>query len=497
MCYRLTYDFGSGSVKAALSDREFRLCGMENEPYPTYFPRLGFAEQRPDEQWQAMCAATRRLLARTGIAPEAIEGIAMAQTGTTIIFSDETGRPLSNCVMWMDGRADRQAQELNARLGEKRFSGKNVYAKLLWFLQNRPELVEHAAHMTDVSSLLFYRMTGQWACELTGARSSGLLDVEHRCWDEAMFGLIGLPRHLAAERIVTATELVGALTEQAAQALGLRAGIAVFGGCVDHATAMLGTGCIRPGDAHIYIGTSAWLAVGTAADDPAPGRMPSPVPGMRYHFYDTDSGGSSIDYLLHTYYAKEAAQGGDVFAEMNREITLAQREGDRENVLFLPFLAGASAPVSNVTVRGTLLNLTRSTERRHIARAVMEGVCFNLRWMRDMHAAEHGWNINFLRGIGGGMQSAVFTQMLADVLDTPLTPLEGPRFAGNLGLQACIEIGLGQAADFSVLDRVVRCGKTCLPDRQQQARYHRLYSFFREGYACTEGLYRRLNAEAN
>lgn len=497
MKYRLTYDFGSGSVKAALSDQDFRLCGIENAPYPTYFPRLGWAEQKPEEHWQAMCAATRRLLQNTGVPPDAIEGIAIAQTGTTIIFVDDRGQPLSNCVMWMDGRADAQAREINKKLGEKRFSGKNVYAKLLWFLQNRGDMVEEARYMVDVSGMLFHRMTGRWACEFTGARSSGLVDVERRCWNPSMFDLIGYPRRLAPERILTPTEQVGVLTEQAARELGLSPGTAVFGGCVDHATAMLGTGCIRPGDAHIYIGTSAWLAVGTAADDPAPGRMPSPVPGMRYHFYDTDSGGSSIDYLLQTYYAKEAAEGKNVFAEMNQEICQAQRDGGRENVLFLPFLAGASAPISNVTVRATLLNLTRSTERRHIARAVMEGVCFNLRWMRDIHAAQHGWDVNFLRGIGGGMQSEVFVQMLADVLDTPLTPLQGPRFAGNLGLQACIEIGLGNAKDFTVLDNVVQCGKTYQPDKTRQERYNRMYSFFRESYTCTEDLYRRLNADTN
>lgn len=496
MKYRLTYDFGSGSVKAALSDQDFNLCGIENEPYQTYFPRLGWAEQKPAEHWQAMCAATRRLLQNTGVSPDAIEGIAMAQTGTTIIFVDDRGQPLSNCVMWMDGRANAQAREINEKLGEKRFSGKNVYAKLLWFMQNRSDMVEEARYMLDVSALLFHRMTGEWACEFTGARSSGLLDVERRTWDPAMFDLIDFPRRLVPDRIVEPTELVGVLTEQAARKLGLRQGTAVFGGCVDHATAMLGTGCVRPGDAHIYIGTSAWLAVGTSADDPAPGRMPSPVPDMRYHFYDTDSGGSSIEYLLQTYYAKEAAEGKNVFAEMNQEIRLAQKDGDSENVLFLPFLAGASAPISNVTVRATLLNLTRSTERRHIARAVMEGVCFNLRWMRDIHAEQHGWNVNFLRGIGGGMQSEVFAQMLADVLDTPLTPLQGPRFAGNLGLQACIEIGLDNAKDFTVLDKVAKCGKTYQPDKTRQKRYDRLYSLFRESYTCTENLYRKLNANA-
>lgn len=354
--------------------------------------------------------------------------------------------------------------------------------------------MEKAHHILDVSGLLFHRMTGEWACEFTGARSSGLLNIDRRCWSPEAFERIGFPRRLVPERIVSPAEQIGVLTEQAAAALGLRAGIAVFGGCVDHATAMLGTGCIHPGDAHIYIGTSAWLAVGTAADAPLPGRMPSPVPGMRYHFYDTDSGGSAIDYLLQTYYGREVAEGKDVFAEMNREIAQVQRDGNHEKVLFLPFLAGASAPLSNVTVRATLLNLTRSTTRPHIARAVMEGVCFNLRWMRDIHASQQGWNVNFLRGIGGGMQSEVFVQMLADVLNTPVTPLQEPRFAGNLGLQACIEIGLGNAKDFSVLDQVVKCGKTYWPDAAVQSRYDQLYTFFR---ACTEELYKRLNADTN
>lgn len=497
MKYRLTYDFGSGSVKAALSDQDFHLYGVENEPYSTYFPHLGWAEQRPEEHWKAMCKATRRLLQNTGVAPETVEGIAMAQTGTTVIFVDDSGKPLTNCIMWMDGRADAQAQQINKKLKENRFNGKNVYAKLLWFLQHRSDVVEEARYVLDVSAMLFYRMTGEWAYEFTCARSSGLLDVKRHRWNPAMFDLINLPRRLVPDRIVSSTEQVGVLTQQAARDLGLAAGTAVFGGCVDHATAMLGTGCIRPGDAHIYIGTSAWLAVGSTADDPRPGRMPSPVSDMCYHFYDTDSGGSSIDYLLQTYYAKDIAEGNDAFARMNQEICQAQEDGDRENVLFLPFLAGASAPISDVTVRATLLNLTRSTERRHIARAVMEGVCFNLRWMRDIHAAQHGWDVNFLRGIGGGMQSEVFAQMLADVLDTPLTPLQNPRFAGNFGLQACIEIGLGHVKDFTVLDSVVQCGKTYWPDKRRQQRYDKMYSFFRESYTDTKDLYRRLNANTD
>ena len=492
MKYYLTYDFGSGSVKAALSGEDYWLVGIENAPYETYFPKFGWAEQKPEEQWKAMCRATRKLLQNTQVSPKDIVGITMSQTATTIIFVDRDGNPMTDCVMWMDARAEKQAGELNRKLGEDRFSGKNVIAKLLWFMEERPEVVKKASYMLDVSGFLFHRLTGEWAYEFTGSRATCLVDLEKRCWDPDMFALSGFPRHLVPDRIAGSTEQIGLLLREAAQEMGLRAGIPVFGGCSDHATAMLGTGCIRPGDAHIYIGTSAWLAVSATPQDGAIGRMPSPVPGQRYHFYDTDSGGSCIDFLLQTFYGEELKRGVDAYGIMDQEIVEALEE-EEERVLFLPFLAGASAPISNTTVRGSFLNLTRSTKRRHIARAVMQGVCYNLRWMRDIHEEKNGWSPRFLRGIGGGMGSRMFPQMLADVLDTPFTPLDNPRFAGNLGLQACIDIGLGKAEDFTVLDRVVRCKETCMPRDSYRKQHDQLYAFYREAYESLVDLYEHMN----
>lgn len=494
MKYHLTYDFGSGSVKAALSDQDYCLCGIENVSYPTYFPQFGQAEQKPEEHWRAMCQATVKLLEKTGVNPSDILGIAMAQTATTIIFTDNEGSPLTDCVMWMDGRADRQAQELNKKVGKNVYNGKNVLAKLVWFMENRPDIVEKSHCMLDVSGWLFRKMTGEWAYEFTGARATGLVDIEKRCWDKKMFQLSGFPERLVPARIALSTDRIGALTDEAAAQLGLTKGIPVFGGCSDHATAMLGTGCIRPEDAHIYIGTSAWLAVAATDKDLVPGRMPSPVPGLRYHFYDTDSGGSCIDFLIQTFYPEELKKGEDVYQILEKEVEQAMEE-DMEKVLFLPFLAGASAPVSNTTVRASLLNLTRSTKRRHIALAVMQGICFNLRWMKEIHQEKNGWNPNFLRGVGGGMGSSVLSQMLADVLDTPFSPLNNPRFAGNLGLQSCIDIGLHDDKDFTILDQIVTCAKTYQPRSKYTQKYNCLYEAYRESYQSLEQMYKKLNQQ--
>lgn len=486
--YRLTYDFGSGSVKAALADQDYRLIDVENVAYLTYFPHNGWAEQKPSEHWQAMCRATRALLARTAIRPESIAGIAISHTATTVIFTDADGEPITDCVMWMDGRAGQEAEEINRRLGQARYTGKNVIAKLAWFLKHRPDVVDKASYMLDVAACLLHRLTGQFVYEFTGARATCLLDVDTGCWDPAQFACIGFPRHLVPERVVRSTELVGTLTAAAAQMLGLVPGIPVFGGCSDHATAILGTACIHPGDAHLYIGTSAWLAVVTGPDDPHPGRMPSPVPGMRYHFYDTDSGGTCLDMLAALYYPE-----ADAFARISQDILALQQAGDGEDVLFLPFLAGASAPLNNLSVRASLLNLKRSTGRAHIARAVMEGVCFNLRWMCELHAQQTGQPVAALRGIGGGMCSPVWVQMLADVIGVPVTPMENPRFAGNIGLSLCVDLGLGRYQDFAELEQAVRMDRTCWPRPGTRARYDHLYTIYRAAYRALEPIYEQLN----
>lgn len=491
--YRLTYDFGSGSVKAALFDRQYNLLGSYNAPYPTYFPENGWAEQKPEEQWEAMILATKKLLEKTGADAGEIAGIAPAQTATSVIFTDENGTALHDCVMWMDGRAGRQADKINWRLGEERFSGKNVISKLLWFEENEPQLVEKAAWMLDFSAWLFRKMTGEFAYEFTGARATCLVDIEHKCWDQKMFDLIGFPRRLVPERIAQSTDRIGILTEEAAQQLGLMPGTPVFGGTSDHAAAILGTGCIRPDDAHIYMGTSAWLAVVTDADGPHPGRMPSPVPGRKYHFYDTDSGGVCIDFLIDNFYRAERDAGQDVFRILDSEIEDVVRSGKNEEVIFLPFLAGASAPISDTTVRATLLNLKRSTTRGDIAKAFYEGICYNMRLMYDIHMDQTGQKIPVIRGIGGVFANARLPQTLADVLGIPVVTLKNPRFAGALGLASCIDVGLGDAPDFSILDSAVLKEKSYIPNPAKRQYYERLYRVYKNAFDSLSGCYKTLN----
>ena len=489
--YSLTYDFGSGSVKAALVDGEHHIAAAKSQAYNTYFPRKDWAVQKPQELWSAMVTATREVMRVCGARPEDIKGIAISHTATTIIFTDKDGNAVSDCVMWMDGRAGKQAEEINSILGSTHFGGKNVISKLLWFSKNRPELIEKAYAMLDVAAYLIHRLTGEFMYEFTGARATCLLDVDTRQWMDERFEAAQFPKRLIPQKLITTTERAGGLTAVAAEELGLMAGTPVFGGCSDHATAVLGTGGTKPGDAHIYIGTSAWLIVCTAGDDPNKGPMPSPVPGMRYHFYSTDSGGDSIEYLIRTYFSHEKELGENVY---DRIAAAIEDRSSVKDVLFLPFLTGASAPVSDTTVRASLLNISADTTREDIARAVVEGIGFNLRLMMDYCREETGITVKCLRGVGGGLQTPGMVQAITDILNVPVEIVREPRFSGNIGLAVAVETGLGEhPGGFSALDEIIKPEAVYMPRQLSQERYDRLYKAYKSSFYALKSVYNQLN----
>ena len=490
--YSLTFDFGSASVKAALVDSAYQIVAWCNKAYRIHYPQKGWVVQDPDEIFECMCRAAKDVIADSGIAPGQIKGVALSHTGQSIVFVDEGGRALSQCVMWMDGRGIEQAARLNARLGRDMFTGKNVIAKLAWFVETQPEMVKQAHKMLDLSGYLLHRLTGEMAYEFTGARTTRLFDVYSGEWDDAMFEASGFPKRLAPRRVVRSHEIVGRVTQKAGERMAIPQGTPVFGGCVDHAAAVLGSGCIHPGDAHVYVGTSAWIAAAAPEYTQTDSIRPSPIPGSWYHYMENDSGGSCIDYLIRTFYPKELAAGEDVYALVCEESSARASYSD---VLFLPFLTGASAPISDVKVRASLLNIEAGTTRGQIARAVLEGIGFNLLWLKEFYQSRLGWNVNFLRGVGGGMLLPESVQTIANILEYPITVLRNPRYAGTIGIAACIETGLnGYAKGYEKLAHTLVNDHIFRPDVSLQARYKRLYPIYKSAFHALSGVYGKLNA---
>ena len=492
--YSITYDFGTGSVKAALIDREHHVVSWYSLPYVSYYPVPGFMTQKVSDYWKCFCIATRKLLEDGGISGQQIKGIVISQTSSSMIFVDDENRTLNDCVVWCDNRAVKQARDLNRETGTEWAWGKRIPAKLRWFMENEPDIIAKAKFLLDVSAYFYLRLTGETAQDRTAAFVFDLMIPGTMKWDEHLMDVVGIKHSLLPERIIYSFDKVGEILPGAADEAGLVAGTPVFGGCSDNAGAHLGAGCIHPGDAHIYLGSSGWVSVTVdAPQDFFTGTIsPSAIPGIGYYYYCTNSVGISKDYVIDRYYKKEKDDPSINVYDVVTEETLAV-ENDCQDVIFMPFLFGEEEPVLDPDVRGSLLNINANTTRAHIMRACLEGIAFNYRWIKDKLAALDAWNINCLRAMGGGAVDDAHMQIMADVMDETIVRLSDSRVRGNIGLSTCIDVGLGEAKDYSIAEQYIREDKVFVPRPAFRERYDRLYKIYKNAYNGLKSTYALLN----
>ena len=491
--YSITYDFGTGSVKGAVIDSNHEPVASTTEAYPMYSPEPGFAEQKVEDYLSSFTKVTQRLLKQANLTGEDIKGIVISQTSSSLLFADEDANYLCDCVTWLDSRAGEQAKALNEKAGIDDFAtSKRVSAKILWFLENRPDVVSKAKYLLDVSAYFYLKLTGTTAFDLTAAFATGLIFPISKEWNEWFIEMVGLDPALLPERILNSYDIVGHTSTDFALEAGLAPGTPVFAGCSDNANGHLGTGCINPGDAHIYMGSSGWLSVTTPIDDESMSftQLPSAIPGVGYEYFCTDSVGTTIDYMIRELYRGEA-ESTDVFSLMADEVR--RIESDPKEVIFLPYIFGEEAPIEDPYVRGTLLNMDPSVTRAHIVRAAMEGIGCNFRWIKENLKERDMWNVNFVRAIGGAAQSDVHLQIIADIMDEPIVRLANMRFAGNIGLSMCIDIGLGEQEDFSALNRYICEDKTFYPRAEFRERSERIFEFFKRSYYALKDIYGEIN----
>lgn len=490
--YSITYDFGTGSVKGAVIDSDHDVVAWDLLPYKLHYPEPDFVIQKNEDYWDCFCQLTKRLIEKAGIRKEQVKGVVISQTTSTMIFVDENGTPLNDCLTWLDNRAVGEAGILNRRAGKEWTQGKRVPAKVLWFLNNRPDIINKAAKLLDVSAYLYLRLTGHTAFDLTAADAYDLTKANSREWDPEKIACVGMDRSLLPDRIILSYEEIGRMLPGVAEEAGFAPGTPIFGGCSDNANGHIGAGCIRPGDAHLYMGSSGWISLTVELPQTEGNIMRSAVPGIGYDYYCTDSVGTSIDYLINEFYREEKKSlGEEVYKFIAKEVESV--EHNHEDTLFLAFLYGEEEPVLDPAVRASLLNVKATTSRAHIARAVMEGTAFNYLWIKKNLQERGVWKPNFVRAIGGGAQNDAHLQIIADVIDEKVVRLKNCRVAGNIGLSACVDIGLNEADDFNVLDNYVKDDKTFTPRPEFRERHDRLFDAYKRAYYGLKDVYETLN----
>ncbi len=485
MPYFLGIDVSTTATKALLIGPDGAVAGTAATGYAFQTPRPLWIEQDPALWWDGAVQSIRAVLAQTGIAPGEVAAVGLTGQMHGLVLLDAAGRVLRPALLWNDQRTAAECDEIRRRVGRERLievTGNDALTgftapKLLWVRNHEPEIYDRIAHVLLPKDYVRYRLTGEPATDRAGAAGTLLLDLRRRDWSAEILDALDLP---AAWLPPTheGPAVTGTLSAEAAEATGLPAGTPVVAGGGDQAAGAVGVGAVREGVVSLVLGTSG--VVFATSNEPfvepegrlhafchaVPGRwhlmgvMLSAAGSLRW-FRDTLAPGVSFDDLLAG--ATDVPPGCD-------------------GLRFLPYLTGERTPHPDPLARGAFVGLTVRHTRAHLTRAVLEGIAFGLRdgfeLMREagLHAPDE------VRVSGGGAQSPLWRQILADVLDANLVTVNTTEGAAY-GAALLAGVGAGAWADVdAACDATVRVTGHTAPRPDAVARYEATYASYRALY---------------
>jgi xylulokinase len=501
--YIIAHDVGTSGNKAVLVDTEGHVHGKCSESYRVYYSKPDWAEQEPEDWWNAVTRTTKLLLEKTGVSPADVLCVTHCTQMLGIVPMDPKTGPLRPGIIWLDNRACNQANRvmrkfISARLfaliAGAALCGKDGIPKLLWLKEEEPDIYRKMSCFLDVNGYLIYRSTGNIVMEWTGASVFGL-DLKKKQWLRSIFRYVGLdPAKFPP--LVRSIDQVGTLSKEAASECGLLEGTPVMAGAGDAPCAAVGSGAVGEGEGHVYLGTSGW--VGVVTERTPKGKcgavsIHSADPNKAFLFAETETAGACIQWMAEQLYSSEKIDPSitDVYALMDERA--AQIPPGSGYLLFTPWMYGERAPISDCNVRSSFLNLSADHTRDHLLRAVYEGIAYNIRWIVEIIEEEFKFPLHDLRVIGGGAKAAPLMQILSDVTQRKVETVRYPQEAGAVGAAMVAAVGLGIYPNFKALKNVVNVDKAFEPEQKNREIYDSLYGSYREAYSSLRGFYKRLN----
>lgn len=454
------HDLGTSGNKAALVDASGAVLATHAGRLTLQHPGPGLAEQDPDAWWAAVCEGTRAVAAGH---EDHVAGIAFAGQMLSLVSMDAVGRAVRPAVVWMDHRATAEAARLCWRLGGPSVvravagaapTGKDLLPKMAWLATREPATWAETRWLGDATCCLVARATGHIGLDPTAAGATGVFDAATRRWSPLLARLAGLPLERMPP-VGRSVDVAGPLLPDAARDLGLRPGTPVAVGLADIPAAAVGSGAVRPGDAHVYLGTSSWVAVTLDAPRHVPKAgivsVASADPGRCLMIAESETAGACRDWL-------QGLLGG---ADPDALARLAPPGAD--GLLFCPWLFGERSPHPDAAVRGAFAGLSLGHGQAHMARAVLEGVAVNLRWTLGAIDGARTPRAHGLRAIGGGAASDLWMQIVADATGEPVERLAAPRFAGAVGAALVAAVAVGAVPSIEAIRDRVKVERTFSP----------------------------------
>lgn len=499
--YLLAHDLGTSGNKATLFTVDGELVASKTHTYPTDYFNQNWAEQDSGDWWRAVCGCTRELV--EGIDASQIASLALSGQMMGCLCVDRRGDPLGPSIIYCDQRAVGETQRLLERIDPKEFyritghraSASYSVEKLMWIKGNRPDVYKSTGRMLGAKDYINFRLTGQMATDPSDASGTNAFDLNRYRWSDTILDAAGIDRELLPE-VKDSTQVLGEVSSKAAEETGLKEGTPVVVGGGDGSCAAVGVGCIAPGMAYSYVGSSSWIGITTSkpVHDPQMRTMSWAhiVPRHIQAAGTMQTACAAVNWLKNEVCRSEVErarrEGVSPYVLMDRQIENSP-PGAR-GILFLPYLLGERSPHWNSNAKGAFIGLTLSHRREDLLRAVLEGITFNLEIILGI-LREHV-DIDTMTVIGGGAKSPVWRQIMADVYNARIVKPNVLEEATSMGAAVIGGIGVGLFDGFDVIDRFIKTEAEHTPNQPHRQRYLQVMPIFQRCYYALCDVYDQL-----
>ncbi|WP_221891861.1 xylulokinase [Corynebacterium anserum] len=529
MIHALAFDIGTTGVKACLFRIQDTVTKLDSETstYELHVLPGGGAEQDPNDWWAAIVELTRLLRTRHPEAMGDLSGITFCAQMQAMVMVDRDGIPVHNAFSYMDQRASAEMKKqvgrgpriagVNAvtalrtlrRTGAVAASVKDPVWKYHWLRQHCPEEFQRGYKWLDVKEAVIARMTGKFIMSQDSAFATLLYDIraDRPRFDELTMKLLGVePRHMP--RIINSSDVVGGLLVKPAAELGLPVGTPVYAGGGDASLIGVGAGATALGDTHVYMGTSGWVSTVTDKQTVDIASMIAAIVGadpQRYNYFaELETAGKCLEWVrdhlaldeINVFLEKSDVTESEESIHSSLYDYLSEVIGRAEpgagGVLFAPWLHGNRSPFEDPLARALFLNISLDTGKTELLRAVVEGVCFHMRWFLETQEKRVSTSSR-LRFVGGGALSDVTSQILADVTQRPVDVVDHPQDVGAVGAALLVAVGEGMISGVDQAKDLVKVAASFEPNRANKSVYDRQFTAFKGLHKANKKLFQALN----
>jgi FGGY-family pentulose kinase len=488
-------DGGTECVKAGIFDLKGNIIGISSYNYDTYHQYPGWAEQKVEEWQYCLYKAVRETIKISGVKPEAIVGISYDATCCSPIWMDEDGKPLRNAIIWMDVRAAEEASLITSiKHPARRYNGYGNVSpewfpcKNLWVKKHQPDIYRKTKIAGEYTDFLTHELTGNWTLGISTITLRGYYDNRNGGWQKDFYAIFGLDDifEKLPKRILRLGEIAGGVCRKFAKETGLPEGVPVGQGAVDATSASIGSNAFTSGRIFMAAGSSTWIQINIDREFSTKGLFGS-YPDLVVDNFSIEGGqistGSVLKWFKTQFINKNIedaanAKGTSVYNYMDMEASKLPLGS--EGIIILDHWQGNRTPFTDPNSRGVIRGLTLKHTPFHIYRAIMESVAYDVESSLSI-IKENNFTINEIIGVGGHMNSELWTHIYADVSGFPIKKTTTPE-ATCLGSAIIAAVAAGKYNNIvEAADNMVHFGDEIKPDMNN----HEKYKFFIQQYKNT------------